>query len=92
MADEVVVRTYQADTQEEAALLYAQDAPIMADDGWVPITQAWATGEWPTSWYALAALGAVFGVGLFILGMLFIFKPSGTLIVTYGRGSMIGGP
>jgi len=41
MAAEVMVRTYGGNHQGEAVLLYAEDAPKLAADGWVPVTQGW---------------------------------------------------
>jgi len=41
MAAEVMVRTYGGNNQGEAVLLYGEDAPKLAADGWVPVTQGW---------------------------------------------------
>jgi len=85
MADEVVVRTYTGQGPSDAALLYAQDAPNMAAEGWVPISQVWVTGEWPTSLWILSSVLVLVGIGIVMLFALAFIKPTRTLLVTYGR-------
>ena len=81
-----MVRTYGGDTQAEVALLYAEDAPKMAADGWIPVSQAWVADEWPASMWILATVLVIVGIGIVILFAMAFFKPRRTLMVTYARG------
>jgi len=85
MADEVMLRSYTGETQQEAAVLYAEDAPNAAADGWMPISQVWLAGEWPTSYWIIATVLVFVGIGIVFLFLLAVFKPDRTLLVTYGR-------
>jgi hypothetical protein len=87
MADEVVVRTYTGQGQGDAALMYAEDAPKMAVDGWVPVSQVWVAGEWPTSMWLLSSVLVLVGIGILMLFALALVKPTRTLLVTYGRST-----
>lgn len=87
VADEVLIRTYTGQNQEDAALLYAADAPTMAADGWLPLSQVWVSGEWPTSMWIVATVLIVVGIGIVLLFAMAFFKPIRTLLVTYGRAS-----
>ena len=79
-----MIRTYTGENQEEAALLYADDAPRMAAAGWIPISQVWVAGEWPTSMWIVATILVVVGIGIVLLFAMVFFKPIRTLLVTYG--------
>lgn len=85
MADEVVIRTYTGESQGEAALLYAEDAPKMAAAGWMPLSQVWVAGEWPTALWIVATVLVVVGIGIVLLFAMAFFKPMRTLLVTYRR-------
>lgn len=85
-----MVRTYQGATQEEAVLMYAADAPAMAEDGWAPVAQTWATGDWPAAYYLVSTLLIIVGIGILLLALLILFKPRRTLVVTYQRGGGVG--
>jgi hypothetical protein len=83
MAAEVMVRTYGGNNQAEAVLLYAQDAPKLAADGWVPLTQGWVADDWPGSAYIAATILVVVGIGILLLILFSVYKPVRTLVVTY---------
>lgn len=68
----VVVVTYSGRSQEDAAAKFAQDAAMMAEDGYAPVSQSWADGR--SGCLRFILLG---GFGALIL------KPDGTLTVTY---------
>ena len=82
---EVMVRTYGGDNQQHAALLYAEDAPKLASEGWVPVTQAWVADDWPTSAYIAATILVVVGIGIALLIVFSLYKPVRTIMVTYHR-------
>jgi hypothetical protein len=80
-----MVRTYQGNSQPAAVLLYAEDAPSQAVDGWVPVSQVWASDEWPTSAYFAATALVIVGIGIVLLIAMAMYKPQRTLVVTYER-------
>jgi hypothetical protein len=85
MAREVMVRTYHGTGQQDAVLLYAEDAPSQSVGGWVPIAQTWANGEWATSAYIAATILVIVGIGIVLLIVMGMYKPQRTLVVTYAR-------
>ena len=85
MAREVMIRTYSGDNQQAALLLYAEDAPVRAAEGWVPVSQTWVNGEWPTQAYLAALFLVIVGIGIVLLIVMGMYKPTRTLVVTYAR-------
>jgi hypothetical protein len=70
--ERVVVVTYSGRTQEDAASHFAEDAAVLAEDGYAPTSQSWADGRSGClRFILLGGFGAL------------IFKPDGTLTVTY---------
>lgn len=68
----VEIRTYKARTQEDAAKSYTKDASKMARKGYSPVSQSWADGRSGVlRFLMLGGIGAL------------VFKPKGTLTVTY---------
>jgi CHASE3 domain sensor protein len=84
---EVMLRTNAGTNQMHAARLYAEDAPGLAAEGWVPVTQVWVADEWSTAAIALAAVLIIVGIGIILLGIMVFIKPVRTLMVTYQRDS-----
>ena len=80
-----MVRTYGGQNQSEAALLYADDAPNLSDDDWVPVSVVWVADEWPTNAYLAATLAIFVGIGIVLLFVMALYKPVRTLMVTYRR-------
>lgn len=79
------MRTYHGTSQREAVLLYAEDAPTLAEEGWTPVAQAWADGEWPTSYWIVSTVLVIVGIGVVLLAVLALYKPRLILVVTYRR-------
>lgn len=69
----VLIRTYTGRTQDEAAILFAVEAKVLAMHGYSPASQSWADGR--------PGLGRVITLGLFANSL----RPDGTLTVTYRR-------
>jgi hypothetical protein len=67
----VVVKTYEAKKQADAAKEFAEDAAVMAKQGYRPVSQSWAEGK--------IGVGRAVALGFASL----MFKPAGTLTVTY---------
>ena len=82
---EVMLRTYAGNNQMHAVRLYAEDAPGLASEGWVPVTQVWVADEWSAAAFALATVLVIVGIGIIILGVMVFIKPVRTLLVTYER-------
>jgi hypothetical protein len=72
VVDQVIVRTYKAKRQADAARDFAKDAQKLAATGYFPVSQSW--GEGNSGCRRVILLGFV--------GAL-VFKPAGTLTVTY---------
>jgi hypothetical protein len=82
---EVVVRSYTGANQGEAAVLFAEDAPRLAADGYVPVAQVWVASEWSWLAYLASLVLVIFVIGIFLLVLLGVVKPVRTLMVTYHR-------
>ena len=87
MTEEIIVRTYAGENQWRASQLYAEDAPRLAEEGWVPVTQAWVADDWPMSAYIASGLLVIVGIGIALLIVFAFYKPVRTLMVTYHRAS-----
>jgi len=85
MGVEILVRTYSGVDRADAAARYGADAPLLADEGWVPVTQVWVPGEWSTGQYLLAFLLVPLIIGIGLLVLFAVVKPTRTLMVTYQR-------
>jgi hypothetical protein len=79
----VIVRSYRAKSQAEAAKLFQADAAQMAMAGYYPVSQSWAPGQWGCGAFLVALLLALVLIGFLIFIYLLIVKPDGTLTVTY---------
>lgn len=84
---EVMVRTYAGQNQPEAAAMFARDAPDLASEGWIPVTQVWVADDWPQSAYLAATLLVIVIIGFFLLVLFSFIKPVRTLMVTYQRAA-----
>ena len=82
---EVIVRTYGGRNQGEAAILYAEDAPALAAEGWAPTTIIWVADDWSWLGYLAALILVIFVIGIFLLIVMGLVKPVRTLMVTYER-------
>jgi hypothetical protein len=67
-----IVRSYKAKSQERAIKAFSRDAANLALEGYEPVSQSWGDGRGGCLRFIL--LG---GIGALV------FKPKGTLVVTY---------
>ena len=82
--DRIVVKTYTGSKTYTAEREFRADAIELAEQGYYPISQSSARGEWKTRAYLIAVLLIfLFGLGIFILAYMLIVKPEGSLTVTY---------
>jgi hypothetical protein len=82
---EIMVRSYGGQNQGEAATRYAEDALRLADEGWVAVTQTWVADDWNPAAYIAALVLVIFVIGIFLLIVMALIKPTRTLLVTYQR-------
>lgn len=83
MRPRVIVHQYRGHTQEDAIRLYAPHAAELASQGYLPVSQSWAYGQWPTGMIVLSVILCIFVVGFLLVALMLISKPDGTLAVTY---------
>jgi hypothetical protein len=81
----VIVRTYRARNQNDAAAEFAEDARNLALLGYFPASQSWAAGQWGCGAWLVALLLCVALIGLLVFVYMLIVKPHGTLTVSYVR-------
>ncbi len=79
----VLIREYLGRTQADAVRLYHADAADLASRGYLPVSQSWAYGQWPSGLILLAVILCIFVVGFLFVAVMLISKPGGTLAVTY---------
>jgi hypothetical protein len=79
----IVVRTYRAKSQAQAAQQFQADAGQMAAAGYYPVSQSWAQGQWGCGAFLLALVLCIVLIGFLIFIYLLVVKPDGTLTVTY---------
>lgn len=79
MAQQVIVRTYKG-SQSGTAKAFQKDAARLAEQGYLPIAQSWhGAREDLVLWHGLLA---------FVYVLRALFKPAGTLTVTYEKRSV----
>ena len=63
----------------------SQVKPMPPSD-WIPVSQTWANGEWPThAYFAATLLILAAGIGVVLLIVMAMYKPKRVLAVTYTR-------
>ena len=81
--ERVLVRLYPGRTQDQAAQHYGTDAAQLADLGYLPVSQSWAYGQWPSGLIIVSVILCIFLIGFVLLAVMVATKPDGTLAVTY---------
>ena len=79
-----IVRMYKG-KQADANAAFQQDAAALAGQGYVPTSQSWAPGQWGRGAFMLAVFLFLFLIGILVFIYMLLFKPDGTLTVTYTR-------
>jgi hypothetical protein len=79
----VLVRVYEANQQADAVTKFEADAARLARDGYVPVAQSWAQGQWGCGAWLVALLLCIVLIGILVFIYMLIVKPEGTLTVTY---------
>lgn len=82
MAKKILVKTYKG-SESSAARKCARDAAKMAEQGYFPVSQAWAPGAYGCGSFLFALVLCLILIGIIIFVYMLIVKPPGTLTVTY---------
>jgi hypothetical protein len=86
---QIIVKTYTG-SQAEATMSFQADAAQMAIQGYFPVFQSWAPGQWRSAAFIAALLLCFLIVGIPALIYMLIVTPNGALTVTYGfRGAPV---
>ncbi len=87
-----LIRRYRGAQRADALAAFEKDARELAKQGYEPVSQRWAEGQWG-AWALLIALVLLFVlVGLLVFMYLLLVKPEGTLTVTYARKGAVVAP
>jgi hypothetical protein len=86
IGEQIIVQTYTG-SQAEATMRFQADAARMAAQGYFPVFQSWAPGQWRSGAFIAALLLCFLIVGIPALIYMLILAPDGVLTVTYGLGS-----
>ena len=79
----ILVRVYRANQQADALADFEHDAERLALDGYSPVTQSWAPGQWGCGAFLVALALCLVLIGIVVFIYMLIVKPDGTLTVTY---------
>jgi hypothetical protein len=87
--EQIIVKTYTG-SQAEATISFQADAARMAAQGYFPVFQSWAPGQWRPRAFIAALMLCFLIVGIPALIYMLIVTPDGSLTVTYGlRGASV---
>jgi hypothetical protein len=84
-----VVRVYHGSQQADAVAAFRRDAENLSLEGYHPVSQSWAAGQWGCGAFVIAIVLMIVLVGFLIFLYLLIVKPEGTLTVTYARAATL---
>jgi uncharacterized membrane protein len=87
-----LIRRYKGAQQADALAAFEQDARELAEQGYEPVSQSWAEGQWGAGALLIALVLLVVLVGLLVLIYMLLVKPAGTLTVTYARNGAVVAP
>jgi len=80
-----VIRTYPASSHEAALAMFAQDARVLAAQGYQPISQQWVADDSGRGcfWLVVVIILLVTIIGILLLPFVMGGRKRGTLTVTY---------
>ena len=82
LGEQIIAKTYTG-KEAEAAINFQADAALMAAQGYSPVFQSWALGQWPSRSFIPVLLLCFLIVGIPALVYMLIVTPDGALTVTY---------
>lgn len=71
---------------------FQQEARELAKEGYHPVSQSWAQGQWGCGAWLFALVLCLVLIGLLVFVYMLIVKPAGTQSVTYMRNPMVAAP
>jgi hypothetical protein len=84
----IVMRSYTA-RGPVAMAMFAAEAPIFEQFGYITTSHSWIPNEWGPGWLAIALVLVPLLIGLVILLIMAAVKPAGTLIVIYRHEAVL---
>lgn len=78
----VIIKTYEGD-ENSSRRAFENDAQIMQEKGYYPISQNYTPGSWGCGSFLIATLLLLILIGIIVFIYMLIVKPDGTLSVTY---------
>ena len=82
MGEQITVKTYTG-REAEATINFQADAALMAAQGYSPVFQSWAPGQWQSRSFITVLLLCLLIVGIPALVYMLVVAPDGALTVTY---------
>ena len=82
MGEPITVKTYTG-KEAEATMNFQADAAVMAAQGYSPVFQSWAPGQWQSRSFIIVLLLCLLIVGIPALVYMLVVTPDGALTVTY---------
>ena len=82
MGEQIIVKTYIG-REAETTMNFQADAAVMAAQGYSPVFQSWAPGQWQSRTFIAVLLLCFLIVGIPALVYMLIVTPDGALTVTY---------
>ena len=87
-----LIRRYNGAQQADAFAAFQQDARELAKQGYEPVSQSWAEGQWGAGALLIALVLLFVLVGLLVFTYMLLVKPAGTLTVTFARDGAVVEP
>ena len=81
-SESIIVKRYSG-SHKKATLAYQKHSKNMIRQGYHPISQSWAPGNYSTGAFMMALLLCLLLIGVFIFIYMILVKPAGILTVTY---------
>jgi hypothetical protein len=78
-----LIRVYRGAQQADAIAAFQRDSQDLAKQGYYPVSQSWAQGQWGCGAWLLALLLCIVLVGIVVFIYMVIVHPAGTFTVTY---------
>jgi len=82
LGEQIIVKTYTG-REAEATVNFQTDGAVMAAQGYSPVFQSWAPGQWQPRTFITVLLLCFLIVGIPALVYLLVVTPDGALTVTY---------
>ena len=78
-----IVRVYKGRQQADAVKAMQKDAANLGKQGYYPVSQSWAQGQWGCGAFLVALALCFLVIGILVFIYMLLVKPEGTMTVTY---------